>query len=158
MLFLFPWQSLKRPDKAAEQKEIKAHLVGPLRRVKLSRLSFEQSPGEVSRLLNSSLNLLNATAQWLLYISCRNSEKCLMEKHFIWYLGCLYSILKFNMCSFYKIKLKVKVICWCFITSMAQKAGFSKFIFSLSIKTTVVHHRCRINILDLYQVIKQQVS
>lgn len=50
-LSLFSWQSLKSPNKAAEHTEIKAHMVGLLRRVKPSRLSFEQSPGKVSRLL-----------------------------------------------------------------------------------------------------------
>lgn len=51
-LFL-PWQSLKGLNKAAEQKEVKAHMVGLSRRVRLLRVSFERSPGEVPRLPNA---------------------------------------------------------------------------------------------------------
>lgn len=85
----------------------KVHLVGPLRRVKLSRLSFEQSPGEVSRLLNSSLNLLDATAQWLLYISCPKFWEMFDRKkcHMIFRL----SIQHFKVQHVFLLQNKVKV-------------------------------------------------
>lgn len=155
--FLLSWLRLKRRNKAAEHREIKAQTVGWLRRVRLSRLSFEQSPGEVSRLLNASWKSPKCN-RWVAFcVSCRNSQKSFDERNVIWHLVCL----KFNGFSCYNTKRHFLVFLW-----WQKKAGFSNtkyfgskfFLFSLSIKTTVVHHRSRINILDLYQVIKQQVS
>lgn len=92
-LFLFVFYFLGRVwkvNKAAEQKKIKSHMVGRLKLVKLSRLSFKQRPGEILRLLNAWWNLLSCNSPvqvphtfffLFFYVCCWDSKNSLDERN-----------------------------------------------------------------------------